>query len=90
MKNEFIENKLRVCHYPQVPCEPFIVEVADENEAEKIVDVLASQHLFLFEQGIIPDYSNVIEVQMFEDNEWVSYENEGMDFEEWLTRHDTF
>ena len=58
MKN--VTNKLRVHHYPQVPCNPFIVDVADEQEAKKIMDVLAEQHLFLFANNIIPDYSNSI------------------------------
>lgn len=47
-----VTNKLRVSHYPQLPCKPFIVEVADEFEASKISNVLANQHLFLFENKI--------------------------------------
>lgn len=79
-----VENKLRVCHFAQVPCEPFIVEVKDEFEAKKIVDVLAQQHLFLFDKNIISYYSNVIVVEMLEDGEWTSYwnENEMMEWDE--------
>lgn len=79
-----VNNKLRVCHFPQIPCEPFIVEVKDEFEANLIVETLANQHLWLFDNNFIPDYSNVITVDMFENGEWVDYWNEEelMEFEE--------
>ena len=86
-----VPNKLRVSHMAQVPCKPFIVEVADEYEAKKIMDTLANQHLFLEKENIIPDYSNVITVDMWDENAdgegkggWVDYwnEEEGMDFKE--------
>jgi len=86
-----VSNKLRVYHFPQVPCKPFIVEVADEFEASKIVNVLAQQHLFLFKEKMIPDYSNAIGVEMWDENHdgegnagWCDYHNEeeGMDFDE--------
>ena len=63
-----VKNKLQVRHYAQVPCEPFCVDVSDEVEAKKIKDVLADQHLFLFEQKIIPDYANSICVVMWDEN----------------------
>jgi Superinfection exclusion gene product 17 len=71
MANELfskVENKLRVLHFAQVPCKPFIVEVKDEVEAKKIIDTLAFQHLFLLEQNIIPDYSNSIIVEMYDES----------------------
>ena len=86
-----IPNKMRVCHFPQVPCEPFVVEVQDEVEAFRIVDILAQQHLFLLSKKMIPDYSNVICVEMYEEDvdgsghpDWCDYFNEsvGMDFDE--------
>lgn len=81
-----VTNKLRVLHYPQVPCNPFIVDVKDEEEAYKITQVLAYQHLWLFENKIIPDYANSICVVMFDktENEWVDYYNEleGMEWDE--------
>lgn len=77
-------NKLRIKHFAQIPCKPFIVEVKDEVDAARIIDILAMQHLFLYNQKIIPDYSNALIVEMFEDDEWVDYFNddEGMDFNE--------
>ena len=29
-----VSNKLRVSHFPQIPCKPFIVEVKDEEQAD--------------------------------------------------------
>jgi hypothetical protein len=88
---EKVKNRLRVCHYPQIPCEPFFVDVKDEEQALLIRDTLANQHLFLYDKGLIPDYSNVITVVMWDENsdgegtpDWVDYHNEdeGMDFDE--------
>lgn len=86
-----VKNKLRVLHYAQIPCKPFIVEVKDEEQALFIKDALAKQHLFLFHNRIIPDYSNAIYVEMWDETfneagiaEWVDYynEEEEMDFYE--------
>jgi len=80
-----LKNKLQVWHFAQVPCEPFRVDVKDEIEAKKIMDTLAQQHLFLYKNNIIPDYSNCISVEMLDvDDEWVDYYNEEemMDWEE--------
>jgi len=84
-----VNNKLRVYHYAQVPCKPFIVEVEDEIEAMKIVNILAKQHLFLFDENIIPDYTNVISVVMYEENEWVDYWNEEEEME-WSNFEETY
>ncbi|HMT01698.1 MAG TPA: hypothetical protein PKD00_00070 [Burkholderiales bacterium] len=82
-----VKNKLRVLHYPQVPCEPFVVDVKDEEQAYFVQETLANQHLFLFKNNIIPDYSNVIVVLMLNENsEWVDYynEEENMEFDEFV------
>ena len=96
---QLIKNKLQVRHYPQLPCRPFCVDVKDEFEAKKILDTLANQHLWLYENKIIPDYCNVIEVVMLEDedgnSDWISYwnEKEQMDWNEfeetYLTKNET-
>ena len=87
-----VENKLRVLHYPNIPCEPFFVDVKDEEQAAFIEKTLAEQHLFLFDNNFIPDYSNVIVVVMWDEDsdgygnaDWVDYynEEEGMDWEEY-------
>jgi len=88
---QLVNKKLQVRHYPQIPCKPFIVNVKDEFEAKKIADVLANQHLWLYENRIIPDYSNAGEVVMWDEDsdgegtpDWVSYFNEAecMEWEE--------
>jgi len=81
-----VKNKLRVCHFPQLGCDAFIVNVSDEVEAKKISDALADQHLFLYNNKIIPDYCNVIIVEMWneQDQKWEDYynESEGMEWSE--------
>lgn len=94
-----VKNKLRVIHFPQVPCKPFIVNVKDEEEAHKISEVLAEQHLWLLEQNIIPDYSNAICVEMFDEtaevekdeDQWCDYWNEAelMEFDEFVETYIT-
>lgn len=88
---KLVSNKLRVCHFPQVPCEPFIIEVKNEEHANVIINALANQHFFLYSNGYINDYSNTIIVEMWDEDSdgegnagWVDYWNdeEGMDFDE--------
>jgi len=88
-----VKNKLRVLHYPQIPCEPFFVNVKDEEQAFLIIETLANQHLFLYDKNIIPDYSNTIQVVMWDENsdgegnpDWVDYynEEEEMEFDEFV------
>lgn len=73
-----VNKKLQVKHYPQIPCKSFSIDVKDEAEAKRISDILANQHLWLFENGFIPDYANVITVVMWseEDKGWEEYYNE--------------
>lgn len=85
LSNLFIPNKIRVLHYAQVPCKPFKVDVDNEIEAAKIVHILSHQHLFLFKNKIIPDYANVLLVQMLsEEGKWEDYWNglAGMEWDE--------
>ena len=88
-----VPNKLRVLHYPQIPCKPFFADVKDEEQAHLVSEVLANQHLYLYDEGIIEDYSNIITVVMWEDDadgegngDWVDYYNdeEGMEFDEFV------
>lgn len=75
--------KLRVAHFPQIPCQPFIVEVKDLHEARKMFDVLADYDTFQFENRIKPDYCNstVLEEYCEEDDCWYSWcdEETGID-----------
>lgn len=76
--------RLQVWHYPQVPCNPFQVDVKDEYEAVKIINTLADQHIWLLQNKMIPDYSNTFEVVMWDEEEqdWAVYynETEGLDW----------
>lgn len=89
---EKVSKKLRVAHYPQVPCKPFVVEVKDEECAFLVAETLANQHLFLFENRFIPDYANSIIVQMWDDVDgegnfdWTDYwnEQEQMEWDEFV------
>jgi len=73
-----MEKKLRVSHYPQVPCKPFIVEVKNLEEAKLISDTLANYDLFQYENRIKPDYANatVIEQWDADEEEWISWFDE--------------
>ncbi len=86
MKN--VTNKLRVMHYPQIPCTPFFVDVKNEEQALLIRETLADQHLFLYDNNFIPDYSNIITVVMWDEEEqdWIDYwnEEECMEFDEFV------
>lgn len=83
------ENRLRVVHIPQVPMKGFAVDVMNEREAFLIDHAFANQHLFLLEKNVIPEYSNVIFVQMWDENlepdkdgeKWTDYYNEHEDME---------
>jgi hypothetical protein len=98
MKN--VTNKLRVVHFPQVgSCkESFKVEVKDEEQAYFTLMVLSIQHLWLEKHHIIPDYSNVIFVEMYDENideetgksyGWVNYYND-MEYMEWDEVEETY
>lgn len=67
--------KIRVCHFPQIPCKPFIIEVKTLEEAKLLFDVLANYDLFQFENKIKPDYANatVLEEYNEEEQEWLSW-----------------
>lgn len=75
------KKKLRVVHYPQIGSgvEPFKIDVRNEREAYLVYNALANQHLYLYENNFMPDYSNVICVECLEDGDWEQYYNERED-----------
>lgn len=83
--------KLRVLHYPQVPCDPFFVDVKNEEEAYLVQQTLADQHLFLFNNNFIDDYTNVISVVQWDDegNDWIDFfdDTEYLDWDEYCDLH---
>jgi len=93
-----VNNKLRVVHFPQVgSCKhSFKVEVKNEAEAFLMLNALASQHLWLEKHHIIPDYSNALFVEMYDESindeteeRWTDYynEEEGLDWDEFVTKY---
>lgn len=85
-----ITKPIRVIHFPQVGNPfSFVVNVANEREAFLVKTTLANQHLFLLEQDIIEDYSNVIIIEMFENGDWEDYynEEEQMNFDEFSSTY---
>lgn len=70
-----MSKKLRVVHFPQIPCKPFIVEVKDLKEAKLLFDVLADYDLFQYENNIKPDYCNATVLQEWDENEqeWLDW-----------------
>ena len=79
-----VDKKMRIYHFPNVPCKPFYVEVDNELEAHKLMNVLAMQHLWLEKNNFIPDYSNAMGVEMWDEDldadengsKWTDYYNE--------------
>lgn len=77
--------KFRVWWIPQIPGEPFHVEVSSVEEGVKIMDVLAQYDLFQLAQNIKPDYSNTGGLEVFDaddrtdgnDGSWVDWFDEG-------------
>lgn len=70
-----MSKKLRISHFPQIPCKPFIVEVKSLEEAKLISDTLANYDLFQYENNIKPDYCNgtVLEEWDEDEQEWLDW-----------------
>jgi hypothetical protein len=73
-----MNKKLRVSHFPQVPCKGFVVEVKNLEEAKLICDVLANYDLFQYENKIKPDYANMTYVEEYDEEEcvWISWSDD--------------
>lgn len=69
------EGDLKVWWIPQVPMTAFEVPVSSVSEAAKIMNVLADYDLFQFDNNVKPDYSNTGGLQVFEDGEWIDWED---------------
>lgn len=88
--------KLRICHYAQMPCEPYIVEVENIKEAKKLSDILADYDLFQYTNMIKPDYSSMTILEEYdnENKEWHDWfdEDTGIDnldeFVDYLNKHE--
>lgn len=75
--------KLRVWWIPQVPGTPFRVPVETPEQAAFLLNTLADYDAFQFANNIKPDYSNTGGLEVFEDGEWLDWDNgEGEDIDE--------
>jgi hypothetical protein len=85
----------RVWHIPQVPGKPFHVDLNHvlredaPEEAKRILRLLADYDLFQLENKIKPDYANAQGLEIFEDGEWIEWDNEdGEDITEIMRREE--
>ncbi|TET79860.1 MAG: superinfection exclusion protein [Candidatus Heimdallarchaeota archaeon] len=70
-------NELRVWWVPQMPMQPFYVEVGTVKEGVKLMDILADYDNFQYDNNIKGDYSNTGGIEIFADNEeWEAWEHE--------------
>ncbi|MFB0831513.1 hypothetical protein ACEU2D_18160 [Brevibacillus laterosporus] len=67
--------KIRVSHFPQMPCSPFIVEVDNLEQARLIYNTLADYDLFQFNNNIKPDYANATVVEQWDEEkqDWLEW-----------------
>lgn len=72
--------KLRVYHIPNVPREPYYVDVETVDAAIQVLDVLANYDLYLGEEMI---GTNVQGLMVWDDGEWCDwYDVEGREIHE--------
>lgn len=74
------KERLRVWWIPQVPGNPFYVEVESIVEGKLLLEALAQYDIFQLENNIKPDYSNAGGLQVLENNEdntsWIDWYEE--------------
>lgn len=79
--------KLRIAYIPQVPMQPFYKEVNGLMDAKLVADTLTEFSNFEYENNVKPDYSDALDLEVFEDGEWVTWYDEfGSDFAEWMEK----
>ena len=79
-----MNKKMRVWWIPQVPMDPFYIDVVSVEDGVRIMDVLANYDKFQFENRIKPDYCNCGGIEVFDtedtednpDGSWVSWIDE--------------
>lgn len=70
--------KLRVWWMPQIPMEPFTVEVKTIREGKLLLNTLADYDLFQLKNRIKPDFCNAGGLSVLEDGEWNDwYDDDG-------------
>lgn len=64
------EGDLQVWIIPQIPGEAFLIDVNSIPEGKKILDALGDYQLFMLQNEVIPDYSNVGGIRRWEQDDW--------------------
>lgn len=75
LKQNPVEDDLRVWHIPQVPMRSFLIDVKDLEEAKKILIVLAEYDEFQYNNDVKGDYSNAAGLLVYTGYEWVDWED---------------
>ena len=73
------QGDLRIWWIPQIPGEPFYVNVKDLEQAELIYNTLTDYDIFQYANRIKPDYSNTGDLEVYEGGEWADWYDEEMD-----------
>jgi len=68
--------KYRFWFIPQVPGDVFHYPVKRPRDAALVYDAVALFSLFEYDHNIKPDYASAAGLEVFEDGEWVEWENE--------------
>jgi len=66
---------LRIWWIPQVPMKSFTWPVQSPAEAKNLLNLLAEYDLFQFENKVKGDYCNTGGLSVFEDGEWLDWED---------------
>lgn len=79
------EGDLRVYWVPQIPCQSFYIPVESLREAHLLLETLTSYDAFQYANNIKPDYCNAGGLEVYENGEWVEWEEEenGEGFDEY-------
>lgn len=85
------QGDLKVWWIPQVPGRPFEVLVDSVKEAALLLDSLARYDIFQLAQKIKPDFSNAGGLVVFDEEEWIDWEDqeEFIDINEWMRLNET-
>jgi hypothetical protein len=80
--------KLKVMHFPQIPCKSFDVPVSTVQEGVLVMNTLADYDLFQFENKVKCDYANAGGLNIYEDGEWVDWSTEDGDgIDDMINKH---
>ena len=82
------EGDLQVWWCPQCPMKSFKVDVKNTDEAILLLTTLARYDLFQYENKVKGDYANVGGLNVYEDDEWISWYNDEFEDIDELMRKD--